>query len=67
MNAFVVYGQDIDGYAFRDYTPLAENQQIHQKLVPDMSGESRLGVRRCKDCGELLAKRDEPLVGLVVK
>jgi len=67
MVAYVVYGNKNDSYAFREYPPLTEYQRIHQELIPDMSGRSRSGVRRCEVCGELLAKWDEPLVGLVVK
>lgn len=67
MSTFVMYGQDNDSYAFREYPSLTEYQQIHQELVPDMSGERRPGVRRCDACGELLTKSDEPLDGLVIK
>lgn len=67
MGAFVVYGQDNDSYAFREYPPLTEYQRSHQELIPDMSSTSRSGVRRCGACGELLAKWDEPLSRLVLK
>lgn len=67
MACFRASLQHNDSYAFRDYPPLTEYQRIHQELIPDMSGQSRSGVRRCEACGELLAKWEEPLVGLVVK
>jgi hypothetical protein len=67
FNTFVLYGQDIDSYAFRTYPSLRETQRLHQGLVPDLSGEPRPEVRRCKECGEMLSKWEEPLVGLVVK
>ena len=56
-----------DSYAFRERPALTEYQEIHQTIIPDMSGESRVGVRRCEACGELLAKWEEPLESLVVK
>jgi hypothetical protein len=67
MTVFCVYGQDNDSYAFRSYPVLTEFQQVHQELLPGMSGESRSGIRRCDTCGELLNKWDELLDGLVLK
>ncbi|MBX3434362.1 MAG: hypothetical protein KF847_13650 [Pirellulales bacterium] len=58
---------DLDSYAFRDYPELTENQRVHQEIIPDMSGNSRPGLRRCESCGELLDKWNESLAGLVVK
>src|SRR5262245_38195334 len=58
--------QHNDSYAFRDYPALTENQRIHQGLIPDTSGQSRSAIQRCEACGELLAKWDEPLVGLII-
>jgi hypothetical protein len=67
MTAFRASLQHNDSYAFREYPPLTDYQRIHQEILPDMSGESRPGLRRCDGCGELLNKWDEPLTGLVVK
>lgn len=67
MTLFRIYGQDNDSYAFRSYPVLTEFQRIHQELVPDMSGSSHSGIRRCDTCGELLSKWDETLDGLVLK
>ncbi len=67
INAFLVDGQDVDSYAFRGYPPHSDGQQLHQELVPDLSGESSARVRRCPDCDELLAKWEEPLLDLIVK
>jgi ribosomal protein S14 len=66
MQAYIVYCQDNDSYAYREYPSLTKYERIHQTLVPDMSGTNRRGVRRCEACGELLAKWDEPLNGLVI-
>ena len=55
-----------ESYAFREYPSLTEYQRIHQQLLPDMSGRSRPGVRRCEACGGLLNKWEEPLKGLVI-
>jgi hypothetical protein len=59
--------QNNDSYAFRKYPRLTEYQQVHQGLVPDLSGATHAGLQRCQVCGELLHKWDEPLAGLVVK
>lgn len=67
MNAFCVYGQDNDSYAFREYPQLTDNQRIHQEVLPDMSGKTNSGLHRCEACGDLLNKWEEPLSGLVVK
>ena len=67
MARFVVDCEDNDSYTFRDYPELPPSQRIHQELVPDMSGASRPGFRRCQTCRELLAKWDEPLSGLKLK
>ncbi len=67
MSIFRVSLQDNDSYAFREYPPLTEYQRIHQELLPDMSGNTRSGVRRCESCGELLNKWEESLTGLVLK
>jgi hypothetical protein len=44
-----------DTYAFRDFPALTEYQRVHQRLIPDMSGRLRPGVRRCEECGASLA------------
>jgi len=67
MTAYIVDGQDNDSYAFRERSVLTEYQKIHQELIPDMSGAARAGVRRCEACGELLAKWEESLEGLVIE
>jgi hypothetical protein len=67
MDGFIVYGHDIGAYAFREPPPKSAYPPIHQALVPDMSGRSHPGVRRCEECGELLAKWEEPLGDLVLK
>ena len=67
MRAFCLDGHDNDTYAFRERPHLTEFQKIHQELVPDMSGLTRPGVRRCKTCAELLGKWEEPLAGVVVQ
>ncbi len=67
MIGYQVITEDNDSYAFRDSPQLTQYQQIHQEIVPDMSGASRPGVRRCWKCAELLAKWDEPLNGLNIK
>jgi hypothetical protein len=67
MNGYRLSLQWNDSYAFRDYPPLTDYQRIHQELVPDMSGHSRPGVRRCEKCGDIVNKWDEPLTGLVIK
>lgn len=56
-----------DSYAFREYPRLTENQRMHQEMLPDMSGHSRPRLRRCPKCGDLLAKSEEPLIGVVIK
>lgn len=58
-----------DSYAFRKYghRPRNEAEGILQSLIPDMSGKSRPGIRRCEVCGGLLAKWDAPLNELIVK
>ncbi len=67
MLGFVLYSQHNDSYAFRDYPPLTKYQRLHQDMIPDMSGESCPGVRRCEECREILAKWDEPLRALILK
>lgn len=67
MAIYCIYGADNDSYAFRASPDLTELQQLHQTLVPDMSGEARADVRRCEACGTLLDKWNESLVELVVK
>ena len=67
MVGYCIDGQDNDTYAFRESPPLTANQRIHQEILPDMSGKARSGVHRCEACGDLLAKWDEPLIGVVVK
>ncbi len=67
MNAYVVYGQDNESYAFREHPSLTPHQEIHQSVVPDLSGTPRAGVHRCETCDELLAKWEESLNGLVIK
>lgn len=70
MTGFAVYGQFNDSYAFRDRPAIHEHTpayELQQTLVPDMSGASRPGVRRCPACGGLLAKWEDPLKGLVIK
>jgi hypothetical protein len=66
MPVFDVYGDETESYAFREPPTLTENQQVYQSLVPDMTGTSRPRIRRCGTCGELLAKWEEPLTGLVL-
>lgn len=66
-DAFCIYGQDNDSYAFRESLDLTDNQRVHQSIVPDMLGATRSGVQRCEACGELLNKWSVPLDGLVVK
>jgi hypothetical protein len=56
-----------DSYAFRDYPLLTDYQRIHQALVPDISGPSKIVVKRCEKCGDLTNKWDESLAGLVIK
>jgi len=67
MFVFSVECQDNDSYAFRECPVLTEYQQIHQEIIPDMSGATRAGVRRCEACGELTAKWEESLEGLVLE
>ena len=67
MNWFRLSLQRNDSFAFREHPRSTEYQCIHQELVPDMSGTVRSGARRCDTCGELIAKWEEPLTGLVVK
>jgi hypothetical protein len=69
MQFFCFSLQYCDSYAFRErgHRPRNEAERITQKLLPDMSGTSRPDVHRCSICGELLAKWDEALTGLVVK
>ncbi len=62
--------QDNDSYAFRDRPAIDENTywyEIHQSVVPNMSGKPHSGLRRCATCGHLLAKWDETLTGLRIK
>jgi len=64
MSVFRASLQHNDTYAFRDYSVVTWNQQVHQELVPDMSGNSHEGIHRCDRCGELTSKWDEPLLGV---
>jgi hypothetical protein len=59
-----------DSYAFRDRPTIGEGNpsyELHQAIVPDMSGTPHSGVRRCGTCGALLEKWDDSLPGLVIK
>lgn len=56
-----------DSYAFRADVPLNQHQRVNQQIAPDMSGASRMGVRRCEVCGELTSKWEEPLFDLIIK
>ena len=70
MTGFTVDSLFNDSYAFRDRAAIREDTpwyELHQTIVPNMSGTPRSGVRRCTNCGELLAKWDEPLTGLRIK
>jgi hypothetical protein len=70
ITGYVVYGQDNDSYAFRDEPAIRDDTswyELHQSIVPNMSGAPYPGFRRCAKCGELLAKWDEPLTGLRIK
>jgi hypothetical protein len=67
MNGYRLSIDDNQSYAFRESPHLTSNQQIHQALVPDMTGAPRASVSRCWQCGELLTKWDEPLDGLKIK
>ncbi len=67
MRAYCIFGPDNDSYAFCDQPRLTKNQRMHQAIVPDFSGTSRHGLRRCSACGGLLAKWDEPLRGLTLR
>jgi hypothetical protein len=70
MIGYAFTPQDNDSYAFRKRPAIRENTAwyaLHQTIVPNMSGESLPGVRRCAVCGELLAKWDEKLTGLKLK
>jgi len=67
MTLYLVDCVDNDSYAFREYPELTANQRVHQAIVPDMSGQSRSGLRRCEACGELLDKWNESLEGFIVR
>ena len=70
MIGFLVYGKDNDSFAFRGRPEIREGAYrygVHEALVPDMSGAARSGISRCPKCGELLAKWDEDLTGLIIK
>jgi ribosomal protein S27AE len=70
MLGFRLSFQDNDSYAFRDRPAIREDTywyEAMQTLTPNMSGASKPGVRRCPQCGELLAKWEEPLTGLRIK
>lgn len=64
MRYYALSEQDNESYAFRAEKTLTENQQVHQLIVPDMSGTTNPDVARCKTCGELLNKWDGSLKGL---
>jgi hypothetical protein len=59
--------QHNDSYAFHQYPELTNHQRVHQQLVPDFTGATITGARRCPKCGHLLNKWDDPLSALVVK
>ncbi len=67
MQSFRLSLQHNDSYAFRNRSPLTAHQRLHQHILPDMSGLPRSSVRRCKTCGALLAKQDEPLTDLKIR
>ena len=70
MIAFLVDAQSNDSYAFRDRPAIREDTpwyELHQAIVPSMSGAPRPGVRRCSTCGALLSKWDEQLTGMKIK
>jgi hypothetical protein len=67
VKIFRVSLQDNESYAFREFPTLTEYQRLHQEIIPDISGNSRAGLRRCEKCGELLAKWEETLAGLIIK
>jgi hypothetical protein len=67
MSAFAIFGQDVGTYAFREPPSLTELSQIHQGVMPDMSGPQHSGIKRCTACGELLAKWDEPPKEIALK
>lgn len=67
MGIFRASLQHNESYAFREYPMLTKYQQVHQGLVPDISGASHPSIIRCDQCGELTSKWDEPLSGLVIK
>ena len=67
MNAYRFSQQDNDSYAFRVYPRLTRNQQLHQTILPAMSGQDRPGVRRCIQCGLIQDKWNAPLNGFRVK
>jgi hypothetical protein len=67
MSCYIVYCQFNDSYAYRDSPKLTAYQQIHQTILPDMSGALVPGHKRCPVCGHLLDKWNEPLTGLVIK
>lgn len=66
MQTFVVTGQYVDSYAFREYPSLTTNQRVHQGIVPSFQSDTIAGLRRCELCHELLAKWDEALDNLVI-
>lgn len=67
MGSYFLSPSDNDTYAFRARPVLTEYQEIHQSILPDMSGTSRTGLRRCEACGQLLRKWDEPLEEIRIK
>ncbi|MFM7158957.1 MAG: hypothetical protein ACKO3P_01135 [Planctomycetaceae bacterium] len=67
MSAFRASVQQNDTYAFREHPVLTNNRKAYQELVPDMSGTTHHGIRRCDRCGELISKWNEPLLGVKIK
>ena len=70
MSDYQVGMEDNDTYAFRHRPAMRENTdwyELHQALVPNMSGTPRAGIRRCLKCGELLNKWEEEIRGVRVK
>lgn len=67
MSAYRFALQFNGSYAFRSAPRASGYQRPDQDMIGDLSGPPTPGARRCKACGHLLAKWDEPLDGLVIK
>lgn len=67
MKVFCIYGIDNESFAFRESPELTSNQELHQAIVPDTSGQSRSSLNRCEECGDLRDKWNESLENLVLK